>query len=77
MGSKPEARFRFIQERAEFAAADELDILLPDRGGSESHDLAVRERDAPVHARASSWLWVAISAARPDARTSASSASNT
>jgi len=26
MGSKPEARFRFIQERAEFAAADELDI---------------------------------------------------
>ena len=26
MGTKPEARFRFIQERAEFAAADELDI---------------------------------------------------
>ncbi|MFD9896876.1 DNA topoisomerase IV subunit B [Mesorhizobium sp. NPDC059025] len=26
MGTKPEARFRFIQERAEFAAADALDI---------------------------------------------------
>ena len=26
MGTKPEARFRFIQERAEFAEADELDI---------------------------------------------------
>jgi topoisomerase-4 subunit B len=26
MGNKPEARFRFIQERAEFAKADELDI---------------------------------------------------
>jgi topoisomerase-4 subunit B len=26
MGNKPEARFRFIQERAEFARADELDI---------------------------------------------------
>jgi topoisomerase-4 subunit B len=26
MGTKPEARFRFIQERAEFATADELDI---------------------------------------------------
>src|SRR5262245_43288864 len=26
MGTKPEARFRFIQERAEFAQADELDI---------------------------------------------------
>ncbi|MBK8456853.1 MAG: DNA topoisomerase IV subunit B [Phyllobacteriaceae bacterium] len=26
MGVKPEARFRFIQERAEFAAAEELDI---------------------------------------------------
>jgi topoisomerase-4 subunit B len=26
MGYKPEARFRFIQERAEFAKADELDI---------------------------------------------------
>lgn len=26
MGTKPEARFRFIQERAEFAAADVLDI---------------------------------------------------
>jgi topoisomerase IV subunit B len=26
MGTKPEARFRFIQERAEFAAAEELDI---------------------------------------------------
>ncbi len=26
MGSKPEARFRFIQERAEFAKADALDI---------------------------------------------------
>ena len=26
MGTKPEARFRFIQERAEFAATEELDI---------------------------------------------------
>lgn len=26
MGNKPEARFRFIQERAEFAKTDELDI---------------------------------------------------
>ncbi|MGB6389529.1 MAG: toprim domain-containing protein, partial [Methyloceanibacter sp.] len=26
MGNKPEARFRFIQERAEFARPDELDI---------------------------------------------------
>jgi topoisomerase-4 subunit B len=26
MGNKPEARFRFIQERAEFAKPDELDI---------------------------------------------------
>jgi topoisomerase-4 subunit B len=26
MGNKPEARFRFIQERAEFATADALDI---------------------------------------------------
>ncbi len=26
MGTKPEARFRFIQERAEFAEADALDI---------------------------------------------------
>ncbi|TIX95012.1 MAG: hypothetical protein E5V17_04405, partial [Mesorhizobium sp.] len=26
MGTKPEARFRFIQERAEFAEADVLDI---------------------------------------------------
>ena len=26
MGTKPEARFRFIQERAEFAAAEQLDI---------------------------------------------------
>ncbi|MBC8013882.1 MAG: DNA topoisomerase IV subunit B, partial [Methyloceanibacter sp.] len=26
MGNKPEARFRFIQERAAFANADELDI---------------------------------------------------
>lgn len=26
MGTKPEARFRFIQERAEFAETDELDI---------------------------------------------------
>jgi topoisomerase-4 subunit B len=26
MGTKADARFRFIQERAEFAAADELDI---------------------------------------------------
>jgi topoisomerase-4 subunit B len=26
MGNKPEARFRFIQERAEFATPDELDI---------------------------------------------------
>ena len=26
MGTKPEARFRFIQERAEFADAEELDI---------------------------------------------------
>jgi len=26
MGTKPEARFRFIQERAEFAEAEELDI---------------------------------------------------
>jgi topoisomerase-4 subunit B len=26
MGNKPEARFRFIQERAEFARADDLDI---------------------------------------------------
>jgi topoisomerase IV subunit B len=26
MGNKPEARFHFIQERAEFAKADELDI---------------------------------------------------
>jgi len=26
MGNKPEARFRFIQERAEFAKADALDI---------------------------------------------------
>ena len=26
MGNKPEARFRFIQERAAFAKADELDI---------------------------------------------------
>jgi topoisomerase-4 subunit B len=26
MGNKPEARFRFIQERAEFAKAEELDI---------------------------------------------------
>jgi len=26
MGNKPEARFKFIQERAEFAAPDELDI---------------------------------------------------
>jgi topoisomerase-4 subunit B len=26
MGNKPEDRFRFIQERAEFAKADELDI---------------------------------------------------
>jgi len=26
MGNKPEARFLFIQERAEFAKADELDI---------------------------------------------------
>ena len=26
MGNKPEARFKFIQERAEFAKADQLDI---------------------------------------------------
>jgi topoisomerase-4 subunit B len=26
MGNKPEARFRFIQERAEFAKPDALDI---------------------------------------------------
>jgi len=26
MGNKPEARFRFIQERAEFAKPDDLDI---------------------------------------------------
>jgi len=26
MGTKPEARFRFIQERAAFAKPDELDI---------------------------------------------------
>jgi topoisomerase-4 subunit B len=26
MGTKPEARFRFIQERAEFAATEVLDI---------------------------------------------------
>jgi topoisomerase-4 subunit B len=26
MGNKPEARFRFIQERAAFAKADDLDI---------------------------------------------------
>jgi topoisomerase-4 subunit B len=26
MGNKPEARFAFIQERAEFAAAEALDI---------------------------------------------------
>jgi len=26
MGNKPEDRFRFIQERAEFAKAEELDI---------------------------------------------------
>jgi topoisomerase-4 subunit B len=26
MGNKPEARFQFIQERAEFAKPDELDI---------------------------------------------------
>jgi topoisomerase IV subunit B len=26
MGNKPEARFKFIQERAEFARADDLDI---------------------------------------------------
>ena len=26
MGTKPEARFRFIQERAEFAETEELDI---------------------------------------------------
>jgi topoisomerase-4 subunit B len=26
MGTKPEARFRFIQERAEFAETDVLDI---------------------------------------------------
>jgi topoisomerase-4 subunit B len=26
MGNKPEARFKFIQEHAEFAKADELDI---------------------------------------------------
>ena len=26
MGTKPEARFRFIQERAEFADAEALDI---------------------------------------------------
>jgi topoisomerase-4 subunit B len=26
MGNKPEARFRFIQERAEFATPDALDI---------------------------------------------------
>jgi topoisomerase-4 subunit B len=26
MGNKPEARFQFIQERAEFAKADQLDI---------------------------------------------------
>lgn len=26
MGTKPEARFRFITERAEFAQTDELDI---------------------------------------------------
>ena len=26
MGNKPEARFHFIQERAEFAKPDELDI---------------------------------------------------
>ena len=26
MGNKPEARFRFIQERAAFAKPDELDI---------------------------------------------------
>jgi topoisomerase-4 subunit B len=26
MGNKPEARFKFIQERAEFAKPDDLDI---------------------------------------------------